>query len=310
MAADLVAEKNLAFCGRPGVLGQRAANIIQQKADRLYVFGARMDEAQRAFSWDIAPNAEKIVFDIDYHELMKFPKDWQVRNQDLSEPFMPYISPIPQEWLMWCKDLYKRFRPELDGDEFNDPMSNPNSFISMLSAGGQPDDIFVTGSGSAGETFMQCFRVREDQRIITLSTNGAMGSDIPLAVGACVASGKRVICVTGDGGMSLNQNELEVAYRLKLPLTVFVFTNGGYGSIRNSQRAWFGRTLGCDEESGFTMPSIPLEYVGMIKLIYVDPEWKQYPRVLSHDMIPDRFEDMTPKLPADELKVLMEWGNG
>src|SRR3990172_6171723 len=65
MAADLIPEDHPAFCGRPGIYGQRAANIIQQKATHLYAFGARLDEQQVAYRYDrFAPWAWKYIYDI------------------------------------------------------------------------------------------------------------------------------------------------------------------------------------------------------------------------------------------------------
>jgi acetolactate synthase-1/2/3 large subunit len=84
-----------------------------------------------------------------------------------------------------------------------------------------------------------------------------MGTDVPAAIGACLASGgKRTICVTGDGGFQLNAQELEVIRRLNLPIKIFVISNGGYGSIAGMQDKYFGRRVGADADSGFTMPDI------------------------------------------------------
>ena len=58
---------------------------------------------------------------------------------------------------------------------------------------------------------------------------GAMGTGLPGAIGACLASGrKRVVCVVGDGGFQLNIQELETVRRLNLPIKYFVLCNGGY----------------------------------------------------------------------------------
>jgi acetolactate synthase-1/2/3 large subunit len=78
----------------------------------------------------------------------------------------------------------------------------------------------------------------------------------PMAIGAAIASGKRVICVTGDGGFFMNMQELETVKRLHLPIKYFVFCNGGYGSITTMQDARFNLRVGGDEASGFTLPSL------------------------------------------------------
>ena len=61
--------------------------------------------------------------------------------------------------------------------------------------------------------------------------------------------------IEGDGGFAMNTQELEVIRRLNLPIKIFVLDNNGYGSIRNSQRVWFQHEVGCDPDSGLTLPA-------------------------------------------------------
>ena len=335
MFADAYPEIHPSFCGRPGIYGQRAANIIQQKADKLFVFGARLDEQQVAYRYDLfAPKAEKYVYDIDQAELDKLPRAWYTKKLDINDAAkVETIGNKPDPaWLSWCKSLYSRFRLELDG-VYDDNYFDPFAFVSMLSDYAQPDDIIVAGAGKAGEILMQAFKVKAGQRVLTLSTNGAMGYDIPLSIGACLASGRCVLCVTGDGGFMLNIQELEVIRRLKLPIQFFVHSNRGYASIRMMQKLRFGgHVVGADPESGFTIPNLAevaecfgltyqrierlehtVEFTGQIIELMIDPEYVQMPRVATTmsggTFTQDSMEDMTPRLPSDELKSLMDWGN-
>ncbi|MCX6930216.1 MAG: thiamine pyrophosphate-dependent enzyme, partial [Verrucomicrobia bacterium] len=80
--------------------------------------------------------------------------------------------------------------------------------------------------------------------------------DLPLSVGACLGSGKRrTICVTGDGSIQFNIQELLTIRRYSLPIKIFVFNNHGYGSIRGTQENFFdGRLVGADYDSGVSNP--------------------------------------------------------
>lgn len=329
MAADLVPEDSPVFCGRPGIYGQRAANIIQQKADALYCFGARLDEGQVAYRYDrFAPNAVKYVQDVDADELNKLPDKWKKLCVNLNSAGMPKIDGDP-DWLAWCKALYARFRPELEGHD--DPeWVDPMRFMSLFSDYAQPEDVIVSGAGKAGEIFLQCFKVKASQRLLQLSTIGAMGYDIPLAIGAAVASGRRILCVTGDGGFQLNSPELEVVRRLKLPVQFFVFSNRGYASIRMMQKIRFnGNIVGADPESGFTIPTLAslaecygltyqrlenlqlVDWRGQLIELMIDPEYVHAPRVATSlvggKWVQDDMSDMTPKLPAEELKEILDY---
>jgi len=332
MACDLLPENSPVFCGRPGVYGQRAANIIQQKATALHCFGARLDEQQVAYQYDkFAPKAEHlIVYDIDKAELDKLPERFFRGRVNLSNADDRPTIACHHDWLNWCKSLYHRFRPELNGLE-DIGYVDPFTFVHDLSDYAKPDDIIVAGAGKAGETLMQAFKVKAGQRVQTLSTNGAMGYDIPLSIGACLASGRRVLCVTGDGGFQLNIQELEVIRRLHLPIQFFVHSNRGYGSIRQMQINRFnGNVVGADPESGFTIPKLaeiadcygmeyqciqsmeyPVEFTGQLIELMIDPDYVQLPRVatsmIGGKFTQDAMEDMSPLLPRGELKTIMEW---
>ena len=85
-----------------------------------------------------------------------------------------------------------------------------------------------------------------------------MGYDVPASVGSCIASGgKRTVCITGDGSIAMNMQELEVIKRLKLPVKIFVVDNSGYSMIYQSQNGNFkGHLTGCNEENGLTLPDM------------------------------------------------------
>src|SRR5271157_4266124 len=131
---DLVPEDSPIFCGRPGSVGQRAANIILQKSNWVMVAGARLDMETIAHNMaGFAPNCKMpTVVDCDPAELRKFPDTWGRILMDFNDPKpgygqsgLPFVRGDP-EWLAWCKALYARFRPELDGDagadrDFVDP---------------------------------------------------------------------------------------------------------------------------------------------------------------------------------------------
>lgn len=253
---DRVPEDNPVFCGRPGVIGGRAANIIQQKADVIYIFGARMDGEQVGHRIDkFAPHARKVVYDVDEAELEKLPADWFVSRWDLNKGIGQTFESNPS-WMAWCKDLYNQFRYELDGSNTVEDFVDPYYFTRILSNVCEEGEIIVPGSsGMQSCSMMQAFKVKRGQRILLCNTIGAMGME-PMAIGAALATGKRVIMVTGDGGFFMNMQELEVVKRLGLPIKYFVFCNGGYGSITTMQDARFNLRVGGDPSSGFTLPDL------------------------------------------------------
>ena len=66
-----------------------------------------------------------------------------------------------------------------------------------------------------------------------------------------------VICIAGDGSLQMNIQELQTVKHYSLPIKLFVLNNGGYHSIIQTQRNFFGDELiGCNEESGVSFPSL------------------------------------------------------
>ena len=68
----------------------------------------------------------------------------------------------------------------------------------------------------------------------------AIGLGLPHAVGAAVASKSPVVLLAGDGGFLLSASELATVAQERLPIVVLVFVDGGYGILRNIQRAQYG----------------------------------------------------------------------
>ena len=84
----------------------------------------------------------------------------------------------------------------------------------------------------------------------------AMGSGLPESVGACFAgSGRRTICLCGDGSLQFNIQELQTVLHHRLPVKIFVFNNQGYLSIRHTQEGFLGNNfVGSAQNGGLSLP--------------------------------------------------------
>ena len=86
--------------------------------------------------------------------------------------------------------------------------------------------------GFAFQNTHQAFRVKKGQRVFTNCGLAPMGWGLPAAVGACVANGRRrTICLSGEGGLMLNIQELATVMHHRLPIKLFILNNGGYLTI-------------------------------------------------------------------------------
>ncbi len=266
-AADFLGEDHPLYVGRPGAIGQRGANFAVQNADLLLSIGARCDPGQTGYNSDgFAFRANRVVVDIDPYEANKLPSinDPKIVADagDFIEELLRQLNelrcPICSrwEWLKRCGQWKERYPVRSPGPR--DDGVCPYALVEALSEAMVPDDLLVPGSsGQCSEVVLQAFRVKAGQRVLNSPGLGAMGFGVPAAIGACLATGRRTICVEGDGGFCMNAQELATVARLQLPIKFFVLNNGGYGSIRETQRRHFeGRFVGSSPESGCTLPDI------------------------------------------------------
>ncbi len=267
-AIDLLPENHRLYCGRPGSIGQRGANFVQQNSDLFISIGARLDLGQIAYSYkNFARMAKKIVVDIDQAELDKLKFENQLKictNAEIFvKEFLKKINSIKRsrwnDWLKRCKDWNNKYPVVLPEYKKQKNYVNTYALVDMLSDKLREKDLIVPGSsGACSDVFMQAFRVKKGQVILNTPGLGAMGFGLPASIGACIASGlKRTICINGDGGFQLNIQELATVSRLKLPIKYFILNNQGYGSIKTSQRNYFkGFYVASGPESGVVLPLI------------------------------------------------------
>jgi len=263
-AHDLIWNDHPYYVGRPGTIGDRAGNFAVQSSDLLIVLGSRLNIRQVSYNWEnFATRAYKIIVDVDELELQKptVKADLPV-HADLKDLLPRLLSlnfePIQehQNWLDWClvrKNKYPTVLPEY---WLTEKPVNPYCFGEKLFAQLLPDEIVVTGDGTACVTTFQAAHIKKGQRLYTNSGCASMGYDLPAAIGACIGNGKkRVICIAGDGSIQMNLQELQTIAGYQLPIKIFILNNQGYHSIRQTQQNFFpDNIVGCGPESGVTFP--------------------------------------------------------
>lgn len=266
LGMDLIGEDNPLCIGRPGSLAPRGANFTLQNSDLLLIVGSRLDMAMTAYAHDrLARGAKKVMVDIDNAEIrkMKTPIHLPIiadAKQFLEELSRQLKAINPSRWAPWLKRCqgWKDKWPMVTPEHRNFPMHlSMYHFSEALSDALAPTDIIAPGSsGFAVEIFLLCLKIKQGQRQFHNRGTGAMGFAQPAAIGAAVASGRRTICVDGDGGFQMNVQELATVERLGLPIKFFVINNNGYASIRTSQKNYFKRLAGADPTSGVTLPDL------------------------------------------------------
>ena len=120
-----------------------------------------------------------------------------------------------------------------------------------------PDGAVITTDVGQNQVWVaQYFNVKRGQRVLFSGGHGAMGYALPAAIGAYYGSGKKpVYCITGDGGMQMNIQELQFVAREQLAIKIIIINNNALGMIRHFQEMYFdSRYYLTKPEGGYSAP--------------------------------------------------------
>ncbi len=265
--ADLLPSVHPLAVGTFGTHGTRYANFAVQNADLVLSIGARLDtKATGSPINTFAREAKKIVVDIDLKELCKFSRfglHIDVRIQADAKEFLQAInqkivgiSKIDiSEWMKKIS-LWKERYPICLKEYYQQEEVNPYVFVKALSKECAEGDTIFVDTGCAVAWIMQAFEFKAEQRLYHDCNNTAMGWALPASIGACFALNKKpIICVTGDGSLQMNIQELATVLRYQLPIKIFLINNHGYSMIQQTQDQWLGgRYLASSVEGGLAFP--------------------------------------------------------
>lgn len=263
---DLIEESHPLYFGRPGAVGQRAANFIQQSADLVITIGTRLNLLNTGYNYDsFLCRAKHIMVDIDENEMNKKSVHPDLKVVCDAKSFICRLLERKTEigdndysdWIRKCKELQCKYPKVIPEQCSKAGYVSTYDLAQEVSDQMDSDDIYqFTSSGTSVDIVMKVFEIKWGQRAFLTKGLASMGYDIPACVGSCIGSGrKRTVCITGDGSFVMNMQELEVIRRLKLPIKIFVVDNKGYSMIYQSQSNNFsGDLTGCTKESGLSLP--------------------------------------------------------
>lgn len=270
---DLIADEHPLYVGRAGIMGDRAGNFAIQNSDLVLSLGSRLSIRQVGYNYKTwAREAYTIVVDVDGEELKKptlhvdLPVCADVKDvmRRLNEKLGNEKFSADPFWLGKCahwKEVYPVVLPK--HYEQKEP-ANVYAFIKEVSKVLPEDYVTVVGNGSACVVGSHGYEIKRGQRFIINSAIASMGYDLPAAIGACVAEGGReIVCLSGDGSIQMNLQELQTIQTNRLPIKIFVINNNGYHSIRQTQTNFFGEPY-----VGIGPQSHDLEFPDMEKIAY------------------------------------------
>ena len=100
----------------------------------------------------------------------------------------------------------------------------------------------IDGGGTIVYSSFQSLKIKNKQRVILSTSLCSMGSGIPESIGVHYADKtKKIVCFIGDGSLPFNVQELQLISNIKMPITIFVFNNNGYSSIKSTQSEFLNK---------------------------------------------------------------------
>ena len=265
-AHDLIPYNNRSYAGKPGTVGDRPGNFAVYNCDLLLILGCRLNIRQISYNWSsFAPNAYKIMVDIDKAELFKKTLKNNINiHADLAsfiKVFNILSKKIPtntyhHKFLGFCKKVLRRYPEPIKSNTNNKSLINPYKFFEIFFKKLKKNDIVILGNGSACVMGFQSYKAKSNQIVFTNSGCAAMGYDLPAAIGASISRKKIVYCITGDGSIMLNLQELSLISFKRIPIKLFILNNGGYHSIIQTQKNFFrNKTFGTSNTDGLGFPN-------------------------------------------------------
>ncbi len=256
--------------GMVGMHGSYAANLAMHDADLVLAAGVRFDDRATGVIKEFCPNARILHIDVDAAEINKIlPASISLVGEvEMAFPLLAKAvkskadaksteeGKLREEWLESLRKTFAETESFELGRNPSVPKDsvNPRKFIQQIpemaeKAGVKADSIIVTTDVGQHQMWSaQYYPVTKARQFLTSGSLGTMGFGLPAAVGASLANmDKRVVCISGDGSILMNIQELATLAEEELNVTVIVLQNGSLGMVHQQQEYLFNKNFSASE---------------------------------------------------------------
>ena len=136
------------------------------------------------------------------------------------------------------------------GPNASDPI--PVEFLMHMLSETMPKDAMLVEEAPSHRPAMQKYLPMRGQDSFYTMASGGLGHSLPASVGMALAHpDRRTVCLIGDGSAMYSIQALWTAAQRKLPLTIVVINNAGYGAMRS-----FSQVMQVRNVPGLDLPGI------------------------------------------------------
>lgn len=233
------------FIGMLGMHGAYEANMTMHNADLILAIGARFDDRVTNNPAKFCPDATVIHIDIDPASISK------IIQADI--PIVGPVKPVLKEMLeqieqsklkvddealgLWWEQI-EEWRQRHGGHYRRDDSEKmkPQQVIETLCKVTNGDAYICSDVGQHQMFAAQYYKYNKPNRWINSGGLGTMGFGLPAAMGVQLHyPNAAVVCVTGEGSIQMNIQELATCKQYNLPVKILCMNNGYLGMVRQWQ---------------------------------------------------------------------------
>jgi acetolactate synthase-1/2/3 large subunit len=236
------------FLGMLGMHGTYEANMAMQHADVILAIGARFDDRVIGDPTHFTQVARKIIHvDIDPSSISKRVRVdipivgnvAEVLDEMLKQ--LESVKPDAKGLSAWWQDIETWRARDCLKYKQNKSVIAPQFVVQKLYevTGG---DAFITSDVGQHQMFAaQFYKFDKPRRWINSGGLGTMGFGLPAAMGVRFANPKAAVaCITGEGSIQMNIQELSTCKQFRLPIKIVNLNNGYLGMVRQWQEMFHG----------------------------------------------------------------------
>lgn len=229
------------YVGNIGMYGNYASNMAVSECDVLLAIGARFSDRITGTIKDFAKNAQIIHIDIDTASIS--------RNIVVNVPIVADAKTAIEEMLKAAPDIknetwvdkLKEWKGRMPITMKNYTGMTPEKIIDVINKK-FPEATVTTDVGQNQLWTTQYLAMNGKRKFITSGGLGTMGFGLPSAIGAYIGQKKGpVICISGDGGVQMNIQELATASLLDVPVILCIINNTYLGNVKQMQKMFFDK---------------------------------------------------------------------
>lgn len=229
------------YVGNTGMHGKYASNKAVSECDVLFSIGTRFNDRITGDLNEFAPKAKIVHIDVDTASIS--------RNVVVDVPVVSDANLALKHLLEWAEPMNtEHWRAKIAAWEEENPLEmrrdrgmTPQMIMEHINQTFE-EAIFVTDVGQNQMWATQYLDIDERRKLITSGGLGTMGFGFPAAIGAKIGNPeKEVVCISGDGGLQMNIQEMATAVVQGAPVIICLLNNQYLGMVRQMQQLFYGK---------------------------------------------------------------------